>query len=111
MASTTFFTSVTSSANTTGQTATVVTAPPGGELHVGRIDIEIASGAGTDVTAQVFDGAQPVAPQDSPLSLADTLVSLPTDVSLSPADTLTLRHSNNSASDRAVSVVVVADEH
>lgn len=111
MSGTTFSETFTSSASTTGQTNTVMTADPGKGFDVDRVGIAIESGAGSDVTVQVFAGDQPVVPQDDAFDVAGEFVWLGVDHELSPSGTLDARHDNNSSTARDVTVIVEGDEH
>jgi hypothetical protein len=95
----------TSAANTSGQTAVVTELGDEQEYVVEEVYIKIPSAAGTDVSVQVFVGARPIAPADDPLQLSGEYVGLAAHEPLSAGDKLTVTHSNNSATDRSVTVI------
>lgn len=111
MSGTTFVETFSSTANTTDQTDTVMTADDGKGFDVDMVKIAIESGAGSAVDVQIFSGDQPVAPQDDALDIAGQVVELPTDHLLGPSNELVARHSNSSATARDVTVIIVGDEH
>jgi hypothetical protein len=95
----------TSSANTSGQTATVTELGDEQEYLVEEVYVKIPGAAGTDVSVQVFVGARPIAPADDPLQLSGEYVGLSAHEELSAGDTLRVVHSNSSATDRTVTVI------
>lgn len=111
MPGTTFSETFTSSANTTDQTDTVMTVDAGKGFEVAEVKVAIESGAGSDVSVQVFSGDKPVAPQDDAVDIAGQIIELPADVTLSPGDELVARHDNAAASAFDVTVIIVGDEH
>jgi|APHM01.1.fsa_nt_gi hypothetical protein len=95
----------TSSSNTSGQTAVVTELTDEQEFLVESVHIEIDGAAGSDVSVQVFAGASAVAPADDPLQLSGELVHLEAHERLGNGDTLRVLHTNNSATDRNVTVI------
>jgi hypothetical protein len=95
----------TSTANTSGQTAVVTELGDEQEFVVEEIYVKIPSEAGTDVSVQVFSGAKAIAPADDPLQLSGEYVGLAAHEPLSAGDKLVVTHSNNSATDRSVTVI------
>lgn len=108
----TYTETVTSSSNTSNQEDDILEIDAGSGRRLVEVQIGIETGAGSDVTAQVFDGQAQVAPVDDPTDISGELVRLPCHAELAPGDTLQLRHSNSSSTNRDISVTatVVDDD-
>lgn len=90
-------------------TETVFTVDEGPGVDVDEIRIAFESGAPASVTLGVFYGDRRVAPENGDLAVGGFEYVLPTDLSMSPGDTLKARWSSGAAADYAVTVLVTGD--
>lgn len=107
---TTVYESFTSAATTSNQSNTVFTGRAGQGFAVEWVGFQIESGAGTDVSVQLFVGENALVPQDDPFDIPGEFVRLPAEQHLGPDTPIEARHSNTSSNPIAIRVVVAGTE-
>lgn len=102
----TFAGKFTSSANTSNQVDTVFTLDEGPDFEIQEVTLFTPGNNTGEVTAQVFAGERPVAPQNGKTGIPDNPFDLPTDFTIGPESDVEVRHDNTSANPIELTVTV-----